>query len=258
MKPEKPRQTLLRADVAEFYRRWPDRKRKLLRPGQFSVGQQSDSGRWLLRKGFSLERAELVIAAHQQIRDQSPAQLLKNNRRRRVSKVEVDGGNFIVKEFRRPGPWGRFAADARSWVFNWGLEFCGLHVAKCFAWLRAKNGVACLVFEYLDGPTFYEILKDRAEDAAAFGQLSEKLYALLRELYRWRIVHEDLRMANLIVCGPEPEICLVDNDAVLFNRKIGARQWRRNRRHLLGESNEPCMLALKSWLDSQPPPYMNL
>ncbi len=247
---------VLQQNVREFYDKWPKRKRKLLRGRGYVRRTSSALGPVLYEDSFDPTRATDVIRIHQKTRDESPDDLLKNSRKRCVSRCTIDGTSYLVKEFRAPGPWGRFASDARCWLNNWGLLSSGFTVPQVHAWVRGNDAAGYLVFQFLDDAVPVHKVMAAAKSQTMFDEVANSVYSLVRELYTWRIVHEDLKMNNLMVQGNT--LWLIDNDAVLFNVNIKSKHWERNRRHLLHWSDDDTVQRFAEWLSRQEAPTTGL
>ena len=165
--------------------------------------------------------------------------MIKRDTKRNVSEVAPRGQKVIVKEFKKPGPWGKYAPDHRSWLANWRLELSGFPVPQYLGWLKAKSGPAFLVMEYIEGALFSDALLAAAlKPEPANHQELDLLFAaqrdLLERLHRWGIVHEDFKTQNIIVNWKDGRfvLTLIDNDAVLFGQVPGRKEWLRNLRHI--------------------------
>ena len=215
--------------------RWRRQRWGLLHGGALCERQALPDGVWRYRSDFPLTRALAAVQQHALAAAVGPAALLKDDVKRRVSRVEIAGEPYVVKEFRRPGPWWVFAPDYRSWWHNWRLELAGFPVPRYYAWLRARDGRAYIVLEHLPGRSLDEALLAALPHPAEFDRLTGLALDLLARLYRAGMVHEDYKCQNLLVGptgGSRPPLGLIDNDAVLFERRIRPTDLARNRRHL--------------------------
>lgn len=196
------------------------------------------AGRWRLREGFALETAEAALRAYANLARNDPGGLLKRDRKRSLGVVAPGGRYFVVKVFHRPGPWGPWRPDCRSWCWNWRLERAGLPVPRYHAWLRAGDGQGWLVMEYIPGEHLEAALRRQAGAPARQRELAGLALELLAALYRRGIVHGDLKAQNLILrpaeaASGQPEaLLLVDNDDVAFGRRIDAAVRARHCRQL--------------------------
>lgn len=230
-------QRLLLDNARRARRRWPKRRRKLLTDSGFCHCGRTPQGLWRWRTDFERTVAEAAVAEYRRIASGDREEMLKDGSKRGVARVAAEGADYVVKEFYRPGPWGRFSSDCRSWLHHWRLEMYGFPVPRCYAWLRSTEGRGYLVMEHFPGDLFGAVLLQRRGSPEQVQQLYQALVRLLRGLYGWRIVHEDLKTQNLIVTSADADdvrLGLIDNDAVLFDQRIGHRAYARNRRHLLG------------------------
>jgi tRNA A-37 threonylcarbamoyl transferase component Bud32 len=224
---------LLSWQIADLRARWHGRRAKLLGDSSFALRSVTEDGLWRRRAGGDPRVPEAAVRMHRNVVFNAPEELLKDDTKRRLSRVAVAGTYYVVKEFRRPGPWGRWAPDCRSWLANWRLEMSGMPVPRYYGWLRDRRGTAFLVMEFFPGPTLDVALTQGTP--AVQDALLEATAGLLRQLTRWGIVHQDLKAQNLIVRsapGEPVRLGLVDNDAVRFDQRVTAADWTRNLRQL--------------------------
>ena len=238
---------------ASFYKRWPKRKRKLMRTSGFSTCHRDDAGVWRVNRRSSLELSKRIIAEHGVAKDAGGDALLKDGKKRCVTAPAVNGNVYIVKEFFAPGPWGSLSADARCWLNNWGLAFCGLPCPPVHAWFRSKDGHGYVVSEFVSGSSAYHALSDALGDEPAFDEIAASVYSLVRQLYRSGVMHEDLKLNNMIL--NDGKLWLIDNDAVLFDVTIEQRHWDRNLKHLVRDGTDAVFEKLNDYLSKQPLPF---
>lgn len=236
-----------------FYRKWPKRKRKLMRSSGFSAHHTEDDGDWRINRASILELNKEIIAEHRRIRDAEDDAMLKVSKKRCVTAPVVDGVTYIVKEFYKPGPWGSRAADARCWTNNWGLSFCGLPIPPVQAWYRDSDGHGYVVSAFVSGSNAYDAMMDCLDDDDAFNAIAEQVYGIVRKLYHSRIMHGDLKLNNMLLDGEK--LWLIDNDSVQFNVKISPKHWEKNLKHLVRRGESPAFVKLKTFIDQQPRPF---
>jgi hypothetical protein len=215
-------EALLDTQIADLAARWRGRRGKLLGGSSFVHREVTDEGCWRWREGLDGRVPAAAVRMHRNVVFNHPDGLLKDDRKRRLSRVAVAGTDYVVKEFRRPGPWGPWSPDRRSWLANWRLEMAGFPVPPYAGWLRDRDGHGYLVMAYLPGLTLDRALQTAGADEARFTALCDAALALIEALYRWGILHQDLKTQNLIVAddpGP-PRLGLVDNDFVRFGCRV--------------------------------------
>lgn len=212
---------------------WLGRRRRLLGASSLCERASVDDGRWLVRGPFDLETARLAVAAHRA----GTGNVLKAEPKREVSRVEVNGVTYVVKEFRRPGPWGRWSADARCWLNSFRLEMHRVPVARCLAWLRTDKGAGFLLMEDVGDDVLPVVLR-RCTDPERRRALLAATGRLLGWVHQAGIVHGDLKLSNVMVCEqedhPRVPLALVDSDSVRFHAAMPLARRVRNLRQVLG------------------------
>jgi len=222
--------------------------------GEWAWHMRTEDGRWHLRQGIDPLLPEAAVRMHRNLVRNAPDELVKNDRKRRVSKVAVAGTYYAVKEFTAPGPWGPFAPDRRSYVANWRLELSGFDVPRYLGWLRHREGQGYLVMEWIDGTLLGKALEAAPPEGRA--ALAQATLALFQALYARDIAHQDMKAQNIIVEAKAgaPRLWLIDNDAVRFGQRITQAHWRRNVRQL--RETMPQDAALLQALDAVFAPFM--
>jgi len=218
---------IVRTESRNAARRWPTRRRRLLRNSSLCHVRDGETGRWRLRKGFAAAAAEESVRRHQT--NVAEHNMLKDDVKRRLSRVHVGGTTYIIKEFRRPGPWGRWAADARSWLNAARLAATRLPAAACHGWLRGTEGQGFLVLADAGRDVAAAVL--RQSTPARRRQLLKAAARLIALLHRRGIWHRDLKPTNFVVADdpvPGRELVLVDTDDVAFEATMTSTRRRRN------------------------------
>lgn len=200
---------------------WGRLRSALLGPGPLCRQHQSSNGRWLLLDPFPPATAEKAFDQHRQ-NLASKRDILKIDRKRQLSRVAGDGRSLVVKEFRKPGPWGRWRPDCRSWLNTRRLADHGIPVARCRAWLKHRDGRGFLILEDVGDLTLDEALRN-AGSIGCQRRLLRAATRLAAWLHRARIVHGDLKLSNIMVpaesADPRMPLTLIDSDAIHFNRE---------------------------------------
>ncbi len=222
-------QSLLRRQGREAAARWPGRRRRLLRPSSLCEVAAAPEGTWRLFRPFPLAQAQEALRQH--LENTARGTLLKNDRKRRLSRVVVDGKPLVVKEFLAPGrgPW---RADRRSWMNHYRLAPDVWPVCRCHAWLEGRGRGVLILADV--GPSN---LQDACRTAAPAERrrLLAAAARLLAGLHALGTVPRDMKATNLVVSpgpAPWPPLYLVDADAVRFDVRVRPADRARNLRQL--------------------------
>ena len=204
---------LLRRQARSAARRWPGRRRRLLEESSLCQCHRDPDGLWRLFRPFSLEAAREALRQHRA--QVSAGRLLKDDRKRRLSRVEVGGVSYVVKEFLEPGrgPW---RADRRSWLNHYRLAPGRFPVCRCHAWLAGRDG-GVLVLEDV-GARHLQAASGELP-APSRRPLLASAAQLLAALHSTGAVPHDLKATNFVEARhgePRGAVCMVDADAVRF------------------------------------------
>ena len=198
--------------------RWPDRRSRLLRNSALCREVRLPEGRWRVALPNDIEILRAAVARHEAAVGEG--HLLKDDVKRRLSRVTVGSLALVVKEFRRPGVW-RFARDRQCWLNAHRLARFRVRTASALGWLRTRDGRGLIVFADV-GP---RSLKDEFHiaDARARRRLAAAAGRLLGTLHRRGILPGDFKSSNLIPTGGNdadgwPSLALIDVDALRFGR----------------------------------------
>ncbi|MBP5672712.1 MAG: glycosyltransferase family 4 protein [Victivallales bacterium] len=181
------------------------------------VALQEDEGDWRLLNGFALPMAREIIKIH---KTQCDNQIwLKNDIKRRVSRVVCNNMSFIVKEFCRDHSLPCLNHGRRTWTYSQKLT--GL-TAPCLAWLHESSGRSFLIFTDL-GMTdlFYPKQLERTSDLPKAYYTAGKILA---ELHAHGIYHADTKAVNFVIndnlrWASSPSM-IIDCDDVHFHRSV--------------------------------------
>jgi hypothetical protein len=210
----------------EMLARWPGVRRRLLRQSSLCRAAADEHGKWLIAD-TELADAELaaMVAAHE-----SGTAMLKSDRKRQISrgKSAGDARSHIIKEYRTPGPYGRWRPDVRAWVGTAKVSMVyGFRVARGQAFLRLADGRGMIVFEDAGATTVEDLwcaLNDDQEPGALFAAVAE----LVARLHDAGVGHGDLSPANIVHAARQQtasdtmldfrDLCLIDCDDVTCHR----------------------------------------
>jgi len=118
--------------------RWRGLRHRLLHNGSIYTGHAIQGGKWLVKNGTELSLAAGAVERHHEM--STAGTLLKDDTKRRLSRVNVGGISLVVKEYLRPRGWGRLRSDTRGWLGACRLYREGFEVAEPLAWLRGDDG----------------------------------------------------------------------------------------------------------------------
>ena len=182
-----------------------------------SVHLETKEGEWRLLNGVTLPMAQEVVNSHKQICESG--EWLKNDIKRRVSRVTIGDNSFIVKEFCKDHaiPW--LNHGHRTWIYSQKLT--GL-TAPCLAWLHENSGHGFLIFADL-GQTdlFYPKQLERVDELPA---AYHRAGGILAELHTHGIYHADTKTVNFVINDRLPwmssPVLIIDCDDVHFHHSI--------------------------------------
>jgi len=175
---------------------------------------------------------ETVLAAvEEQRRLCRDGGLLKNDKKRRLSKVEVGGLRLIVKEYRRLSRWGRFSPDQRSWLGANRL----VGACPCLAWIRFPGESAYLLLEQVGEEDLF------FQDKSLYRPFARELFrgaaGMLARLHTAGIYHADCKSSNFVAHRYEDgsfRLSLVDCDDVRCPWRLSLRMRAKNLAQFLG------------------------
>ena len=181
------------------------------------VTLERDDGIWRLLNGFTLPMAREIINIHKKQCENGT--WLKNDVKRRVSRVEFDGNSFIVKEFCKDHALPCLNHGRRTWTYSQKLT--GL-TAPCLAWLHENSGRGFIIFADLGNMDLYhaEQLQRIDELPAAYRRAG----GILAELHAHGIYHADTKTVNFVINDRlkwlSSPVLIIDCDDVHFSRSI--------------------------------------
>jgi hypothetical protein len=238
---------LLRLKTREDRKRWPARRRRLLRPGNVCVRCRDETGLWRLMRGFPMKDAQALVSGHHE--NAAHGRLIQNNGVQRISRVQLSDGSFIVKEFCSPGKkkWKR--SDRRSWFCYYRMLATKLPVAGCYAWLEGKES-GYLITEDVGPVNLKTYLKDAGPSLRV--RMLEHAGKFLAGLHLRGIWHPRTGAAAFQVNSGKPDlpVILSECDDVCFDVDLSAEMQAQNLAALLEslppmveETERRCVLA---------------
>lgn len=139
--------------------------------------------------------------------------LVKNDKKRRISRVVLDGQIYVVKEYVSIHYLKCVSLDSKCWK---GTALVP-GAAKCLAWLRGK-GRAWIVQENAgDGDLFQPCWQDNLPLAERQFQAAGRALAAL---HAQGIYHADTKPGNFVTKTGQPQVTIIDCDDVRKYHRI--------------------------------------
>ncbi len=202
---------LIRHATRDMAKRWRGRRHRLTHHSSLCVAAADHFGKWIVRRRMPLDIARQAAAKYQR----GEARFIKEDVKRRLARVEIDGTTYVVKEFCRQPIWRLRSAGRRAWLNACRLETGQVRGIRCHAYLRTADRRTLLLFEDAGDSTLAREVKERGTDAArallaAAGRTMGRLH--LRDIH-----HPDLKATNFIIASNGScQLTLGDLDAVRF------------------------------------------
>ena len=175
-----------------------------------------EDGRWTFLASFPREQFRELLAAHRRLC--AAGQWLKNDLKRRVTRVHWQEKSFIVKEFNPDYAWEYFSHGRRTWESSQRLRG---YTAPCLAWLRDRKHHSYLIFADLGEMGLRRSSHLQHDHLPAIYGAAGQLLALLHEE---GVYHADTKTTNFIINDLCPwlerPVLLIDCDDVRFYRTL--------------------------------------
>jgi len=177
-------------------------------------------GRWELLDTFSLRVAEAVVKLHL-VNIKENKNILKIDHKRQVSRVVSKDKSYVIKEFRKPGPWWIFRPDYISWKNSIRLKELDIAVPSVYAWLRSKDGRGFIIMEDLGDQVLKSVLQNIGPELPERVELIKKLSKLVASVHSKNLVYGDMKLANVLL--KDGSLFLVDMDKVKLKKRLNLR-----------------------------------
>jgi len=175
----------------------------------------SSYGKWEIIKGFDVSLAEGIIDLHfSNIREGK--NILKIDHKRQLSRVFYEEKSYVVKEFRKPGPWWIFRPDRISWKNSQKLILIKINVPQVYAWLRFYDGRGFIIMEDLGDNVVSYLLRNLNPESKMRIELIKRVAELAFHIHSKKIVYGDMKLTNIIL--KDSDLFLVDMDKIKIKR----------------------------------------
>ncbi len=191
----------------------------------------SSLGKWEIIETFPLPLAEDILAAHI-YNMRKGINVIKIDYKRQLSRVIKDKESYIVKEFRRPGPWWIFRPDANSWRNAYKLKSLDIPVPCVYGWLRSKDGRGFIIMEDLGHQVLAYILRDLTPNSSERLFFIKQLARLVGLLHKKKVIYGDLKLTNVMI--KTNSLFLVDMDKIKQRNRIRLKDRLYNLRQIMG------------------------
>ncbi|MDY0040739.1 MAG: glycosyltransferase family 4 protein, partial [Desulforhabdus sp.] len=189
------------------------RARNFNRPENGFSTMAYPEGRWTFLARFPLDKLRDILVVHQQIC--SAGKWLKNDHKRRVTRVHCHGQSFVVKEFCTDYVLNYFNHGRRTWESSQRLRG---FTAPCLGWLRDNENRSFLIFADLGEMNLWHESHVQHENLSCIYWAAGQLMA---ELHGNGIYHADAKTTNFVIndlCPwlPRPTLIIDCDDVRLY------------------------------------------
>ncbi|MBT7162347.1 MAG: hypothetical protein HN904_06175 [Victivallales bacterium] len=176
--------------------KWRGWKRRLL--GQSSLCERTVDpvGVWLVAGDPARRQAIRQALALYLARDSGRVALLKDDHKRRVARVQTDGGSYVVKEYRHAAGHWHWRPDRLGWLNTARIRCLSVRIAICPAWVRGRSGEGYLIQEDVGSLCLHDYLSTMCPTAALRRPWGRHLASCLAYLHLCACFHADLKTAN--------------------------------------------------------------
>jgi UDP-glucose:(heptosyl)LPS alpha-1,3-glucosyltransferase len=181
------------------------------------VRLETQEGEWHLLNGFTMPMAQKIIHRHKLLCESE--EWLKNDIKRRVTRVIVDDNSFIIKEFCKDHALPCLNHGRRTWTYSQKLTDL---TAPCLAWFHDKSGHSFIIFADLGHFDLYH--KEQLQRVDELPAAYHRAGGILAELHTHGIYHADTKTVNFVINDRlkwlSSPVLIIDCDDVHFSRSI--------------------------------------
>ena len=211
---------ILHRDIRRADAKWAGRRFRLLRTSSLCELHREKDATWIVRRPFTCDDARTAIAEHLS-QMTATTNVLKDDRKRCLTRVYLGERSYIVKEYRRLRGRPPFTADCRSWLNTHRLLHFYVPRPEALAWCHAGRRGFIVMEDVGDRLLKSELAaadqKQRRYWLVALAQLVAELHAL-------DLFHRDLKLTNVLVCNrngrSESGLVIIDLDDIRFRTRI--------------------------------------
>lgn len=182
----------------DFQHRWAGRRLLFLRHGRVCHLQRTPAGRWLRLAAFPADAAQRAWVALSGTAPHAALEWLKRDAKRSLARLAAPAGSLVLKEFRRPGPWGPWRPDRRCWLNTHLCDAVGVPVVRALAWLKCRDGRGVIVFPDAGDSNLHTVLRGPLPLRRRRALLDQLAWTFGR-LHAFGIVHGDCKATNFMV-----------------------------------------------------------
>ncbi|NLE55615.1 MAG: glycosyltransferase family 4 protein [Lentisphaerae bacterium] len=177
---------------------------------------RDDQGTWTFLANFPLNQLNDILNQHR--RHCLDKRCIKNDGKRRVTRVSLGQQSFIVKEFCKDYTWDFFNHGRRTWEFSQRLRNFS---APCLGWFRDRQQRSFLIFVDLGKMNLYS---PKHLQHHGLPDLYAAAGKLLADLHGFGVYHADGKTTNYVINDLCPwlerPVALIDCDDVRFYRTL--------------------------------------
>ncbi len=177
--------------------------------------------------------------------------ILKKGNTSYVSRINFIGKDIVVKRYNHKGLIHSLrhaimgSRARRNWLHGHRLGMLNIPTPKPLAFIEIRKNMliwsSYIVNEYIDGQKINNFLKLLGTAGQQKKNVIDKTEALLEKLYRFHIIHSDLKPSNILVSKDAP--FLIDLDSIRIHRtglflEKGYRRMSVNFHRRLADKNE--------------------
>lgn len=219
---------LVRAQSRFDDRKWAGRRKRLMRDSSLCDCHRTEQGIWRLVESFPLTVARSCVDCH--MADDTSSRVIKDDRKRRISRVRTHAASYVVKQFKRPRRLSWWATDCKSYLNTCRLAKKMPGAVHCHGWLRTSEPQGFLVLEDAGPDYLTEVL--RRVDVKRGRLLLYAAARMIARLHQREILHGDLKPTNFVLYADSDSghatLALVDADSVQFGVRMTLRKRSKN------------------------------